>query len=203
MADQGRSGEQEAPTQSSSSQGGWLGLAAVAVVILGFGIANRQSSDESATSTATSESATSSSHAAEATDLYNSYIAAARLCRSEGEGAIQKTSGSDVLAAYEALLRAQRTCDESANRIADKRPSDGLDQATNERLSDLHAESVRTHRLLARVYGKIAKAIDRGGDLSAFVEARDLLAQGKSAEEYCHTELAAAVKSVGGEVWDR
>ena len=150
----------------------------------------------------TTEAVDSDKLAEEATDIYNTYIAAARLCRSAGERGIEAT-GADPISAYEALIRAQRTCDESANRISGMQASEIFAAETRKTFDDLRLECARTHRLLARVYGKVAKLLDKGGGASQLVETRDLLREGRDAEESCHARLAEAVKAAGGQVLDR
>lgn len=150
----------------------------------------------------TAEAVDGGKPAAEATRIYNTYIAAARLCRSAGERGIEAT-GLDTISAYESLVRAQRTCDESADRISAMQVSEAFAEGTRRSLNDLRMECVLAHRLLARVYGKVAKLVDKGGSASQLVEARDLLLEGRDAEESCHARLAEAVTVAGGQVLDR
>lgn len=179
------------------------GAGIAALLILGTLIQERiERPKEPADASVTARAVDSGKLAEEATNIYNTYIAAARLCRSAGERGIEAT-GVDPISAYEALIRAQRTCDESADRISATQASEAFAEETRKTLGDLRVECVLTHRLLARVYGKVAKLVDKGGSASQLVETRDLLREGRDAEESCHARLAEAVRAAGGQVLDR
>jgi hypothetical protein len=195
-------GDRERPHGGKSKEDKWVYAVSIAIVLAGAAAMRACTEDDRSAPASVTQAAPSRSAPDEATDIYNNYIAAARLCRAAGESGITAIS-SDPITAYEAVIRAKETCDESADRISAKAASDAFAQDTLEKLDDLRSECVLSHRLLARVYGKIAKLIDKGGGASQLVEARDLLNQGRDAEEYCHATLSETIRAAGGEVLDR
>lgn len=194
-----------------ASGGGWIVIISGAVFIAAVIVSSRDMAPDdssAATGMATSVMAGASSAvpaataAAEATNIYNNYIAAARLCREGGKKAMRVAQESDVIAGYEAMQLAEQTCGESADRIMAVETTDALPEDSRDAVNSLRSECTQAHRNLARAYSKVAKLLDQGGGPAQVVAARDLLEGSHDQEELCHIQLAEAVQKLGGEVFD-
>lgn len=211
MSDTNKPKEPGNSALKAASGGGWIMIISGAVFIAAVIVSTRDAAPDdnsAATGTAASVMASAPSGvstanaAAEATNIYNNYIAAARLCREGGKKAMRVAQESDVIAGYEAMQLAEQTCGDSADRIMAVETTDAVPEESRDAINSLRSDCTQAHRNLARAYSKVAKLLDQGGGPAQVVATRDFLAESHDQEELCHIHLAEAVQKLGGEVYD-